>query len=70
MIDAVSVAPADDQLGGHDRADAGLVEEFGHQRAYVVEDLALERLGFAGGVLDATSELAQHEDGGELGGGA
>src|SRR5581483_9777426 len=69
-VDAVSVGPGDDQLGGDDRADARLVEEFGDERADVVEDLTLECLGFAGGGLDATGERAQHEDRGELGGGA
>ncbi len=42
-MDAVVVRPGDDQLRGDDRADAWLVEELGHERADVVEDLALER---------------------------
>ena len=60
--------PGDDQLGGDDRADAGLVEELGDERSDVAEDLALERLGLGGGGLDAAGERAQDEDRCELGG--
>ena len=38
--DAAVVRPADDQLGGDDRADAGLVEQPGCERPDVGEDLA------------------------------
>jgi hypothetical protein len=43
-------------LRGNDRADAGLVQQFGHERADVVEDLALELVGFCGRRLDASGE--------------
>ena len=60
------VRPADDQLRGDDRADAGLVEQLGHERADVVEDLALELVGFRGRGLDPSGERAQHEHDREL----
>src|SRR5437870_5577278 len=37
--DAVAVRPGDDQLRGDDRADARLVEQVGHERTYVLNDL-------------------------------
>src|SRR6266516_2456476 len=67
------VRPGDDQLGGDDRADAGLVEQCRGECAYVAEDPALELAGFAGRGLDAAGEATQDEPGGELvgsGGGA
>jgi hypothetical protein len=67
-VDPVAVGPGDDQLCGHDRADTGLVEQLGDERADVAEDLALERLGLGGGGLDPACERAQDEDRGELGG--
>ena len=61
-VDAAVVRPGDDQLGGDDRADAGLVEQLGGDGSDVAEDLALERLGFAGRGLDPLGERAQDED--------
>jgi hypothetical protein len=55
------VRPGDDQLRGDDRADAGFVEQFGHERANVVEDLTLKLIGFCGRRLDASGERAQCE---------
>ena len=46
------VRPGDDQLRGDDRADAGFVEQFGHERTDVFEDFALELVGLCGRGLD------------------
>jgi hypothetical protein len=57
---------ADDQLGGNDRADAGLVEEPGCERPNGGKDLDLELCGFLGRRLDGAGEGAKHERRGEL----
>jgi hypothetical protein len=59
--DAIAVRPADDQLGGDDRADTGLVEQFGYECANVADDLALEFVRFFGRGFDASSERAKRE---------
>ena len=51
----------DDQLGGDDRSDAGLVKQRRRECVYVGEDLALELVGFEGGRPDAAGEAAQHD---------
>ena len=56
-MDAAGVGPGDDQLGGHDRPDAGLVEQRRGESRDVVEDLALEIVSFLGGGQDAACEL-------------
>ena len=56
-----AVRPGDDQLGGDDRADAGLVEQRRCECAHVGEDLAFELVGFDGCCLDAAGEAAKHE---------
>jgi hypothetical protein len=64
--DAVMVGSGDNQLCGDDRADAGFVEQFGHERSYVVADLALELVGFCGCGLDSSRERAKGEHDREL----
>src|SRR4029078_3098349 len=60
------VGPGDDQLGGDDRPDSGLVEQGRGERADVSEDLAFELGRFAGCREDTAGEAAQYEPDGEL----
>ena len=53
--------PGDDQLRGHDRTDAALVEQRRRECPYVAEQLALELGGLDGCGLDPAGEAAQHE---------
>jgi len=53
-------------LRGHDRADAGLVEQRRCERADVGEQLSLELVGFDRCRLDAAGEAFQHYPGGDL----
>ena len=58
--------PADEQLGGDDRADAGLIEQLRCERLYVDEQFPLELSRFGGRGFDPAGEAAQHEPGREL----
>jgi hypothetical protein len=60
------VRPADDQLRSDDRTDTGLVQQLGHERPDVADDLTLEFVRFVGRGLDSSCELAQCEDDREL----
>jgi hypothetical protein len=64
--DAVVVGPGDDQLCGDDWSDAGFVEQVGHERTYVLNDLALEHARFGWRGLDPSRERAQDGDTREL----
>ena len=64
--DAIAVRPSDDQLRGHNRSDTRFVEQLGHKRADVRDDLALELVGLVGGSLDPPGERAQNEHNREL----
>ena len=53
-------------MGGDDRADAGLVEQLGHERPHVANDLALELVRLLGRGFDPACERAEHEHDREL----
>jgi hypothetical protein len=64
-----AVRPGDEQLGGNDGTNAGLVEQRRCECPDVHDDLVFELLGFECRGLDPAGETAQHETSGELVGG-
>jgi hypothetical protein len=57
------LGPGDDQLGGDDWSDAGLVEQCRHECAHVSEQFAFELVRLDGCCLDATCQAAPDETG-------